>query len=347
MKPEDYPLFVRSVGTVIRDYVQASLSGWADRLAALEQRPVPRDGTDGRDGLKGDVGEKGERGERGEPGEPGQVGQRGEKGDAGERGDKGEPGERGEKGEPGEGGQRGDKGDPGADGNSVEVADVDAVVAKRVDDVLATWPRPVDGRPGADGKSLTVDDVKGVIDAEVERRMALLPVPVSVVGAVIDRDKQLVLTYSDGSIKELGVVVGSDGRDGQNGEKGDRGSDGVDGLGFDDFDATYDGKRTFTFAFVSGERRKERAFTTPIPMMHEDTTFSVLKDYVPGDVVVHDGGSWVAIAATSGVTPGTGDRTSHPWRLLAMRGARGKQGEKGDVGPRGMKGDQGPQGRWS
>lgn len=47
--------------------------------------------------------------------------------------------------------------------------------------------------------------------------------------ALIDRDGALVLTFSDGRSKNLGVIVGRDGADGARGERGERGADGPQG----------------------------------------------------------------------------------------------------------------------
>ena len=52
---------------------------------------------------------------------------------------------------------------------------------------------------------------------------------VSLVGAQIDANGNLVLTYSDGSVDNLGKVVGSDGTDGEDGRNGKDGNDGACG----------------------------------------------------------------------------------------------------------------------
>ena len=52
----------------------------------------------------------------------------------------------------------------------------------------------------------------------------------SISNAEINDDGELVLTYSDSSSSNLGVVVGSDGKDGTNGVNGKDGADGKDGI---------------------------------------------------------------------------------------------------------------------
>jgi hypothetical protein len=55
--------------------------------------------------------------------------------------------------------------------------------------------------------------------------------------------------------------------------------------------------------------------------------------YAEGDVVAHDGGSWLAVCDEPGPLPGDG------WAQLTTRGQRGKPGDKGE------RGAQGPEGR--
>jgi hypothetical protein len=53
------------------------------------------------------------------------------------------------------------------------------------------------------------------------------------------------------------------------------------------------------------------------------------QNYTEGDVVAHDGGSWLALTDEPGALPGDG------WALLTVRGQRGKPGERGPPGPEG------------
>lgn len=68
-----------------------------------------------------------------------------------------------------------------------------------------------------DGKSVTVDDVAPMIRAEVEKAVSAIPKPadgVGLAGAMIDRDDCLLVTLTNGEVKNLGCVVGKDGVDG-------------------------------------------------------------------------------------------------------------------------------------
>ncbi len=52
---------------------------------------------------------------------------------------------------------------------------------------------------------------------------------ISITDSVINADGELILTFSDNSQKNLGKIVGTDGKDGQNGQDGAAGKDGEDG----------------------------------------------------------------------------------------------------------------------
>jgi len=58
-------------------------------------------------------------------------------------------------------------------------------------------------------------------------------------------------------------------------------------------------------------------------------TYDPKQNYNDGDVVAHDGGSWVALTDDPGALPGDG------WAQLTVRGQRGKPGERGPSGPEG------------
>jgi hypothetical protein len=58
-------------------------------------------------------------------------------------------------------------------------------------------------------------------------------------------------------------------------------------------------------------------------------TYDPAQTYAAGDVVAHDGGSFVALQDKPGSLPGPG------WASLTARGQRGKPGERGPQGPEG------------
>lgn len=58
-------------------------------------------------------------------------------------------------------------------------------------------------------------------------------------------------------------------------------------------------------------------------------TYDPKQNYTDGDVVAHDGGSWLALHDDPGALPGDG------WAQLTIRGQRGKPGDRGPPGPEG------------
>ncbi|KEZ13542.1 Collagen triple helix repeat (20 copies) [Sphingobium yanoikuyae] len=186
-----------------------------------------------------------------------------------------------ERGEKGEDGERGADGDAGADGQ--------------------------DGRDGADGKD-GVDgqdgkDGRDGIDGKDGAGIADL---------VIDRDGNLIASFTDGRMKHLGQVVGKDGRD------GDDGKDGIP-FGVDDLDMTLmeDG-RTLRMSFTKGDT--EYAFQIPFPVVIDRGVFADGKSYEEGDGVTWGGSFWIAQRAT-GSKP---DSDGSGWRLAVKRGRDGK-----------------------
>jgi hypothetical protein len=148
------------------------------------------------------------------------------------------------------------------------------------------------------------DAVKRIADLETKA------VPVSVTSALIDRDGKLVLTCSDGSVKELGVVVGRDAE----------GKPGADGLGFDDLDVIHDGERGFTFRFAKGERVKEFAFVLPVVIDRGVWVEGKDGGYAKGDGVTWGGSFWISQKDGNGEKPEAGEG----WRLSVKRGRDAK-----------------------
>jgi integrin beta 3 len=143
MTSKDLGMVVKGIAPVVREYVAASLHGFAERIKALEERqPLA-----GRDGEKGLDGAPGERGPEGPPGPAGTPGERGEKGDPGEVGPMGPAGERGPEGPIGASGRDGRDGLPGVPGTPGE---------KGLDGI--------NGKDGADG--LGFDDFEELYDGE-------------------------------------------------------------------------------------------------------------------------------------------------------------------------------------
>lgn len=214
-----------------------------------------------------------------------------------------EAGPAGADGQDGRDGADGKDGQDGRDGKDVDPATlreivselVRAEVSKQVPEAIAALPTPErgekgeDGERGADGK-----DGAGIADL------------------VIDRDGNLIASFTDGRMKHLGQVVGKDGRDG---------GDGKDGIpfGVDDLDMTLleDG-RTLRMSFTKGDT--EYAFQIPFPVVIDRGVFADGKSYEEGDGVTWGGSFWIAQRAT-GSKP---DSADSGWRLAVKRGRDGK-----------------------
>ena len=135
-------------------------------------------------GEMGATGAQGEKGDKGDQGEQGIQGVQGEKGDQGEQGIQGVQGEKGDKGDQGEQGIQGDqgeKGDAGADGASGQNG-TNGINGKN-------GVNGQDGQNGQDGK----DGQDGTAGRGIDN-------------AMIDNDGYLILTMTDGTTINAGLV---------------------------------------------------------------------------------------------------------------------------------------------
>jgi len=169
--------------------------------------------------------------------------------------------------------EKGEKGDPGEPGPAGEPGRDGA-----------------DGAPGADGKD-----------------------GVGMAGGLIDRSGHLILTLTDGTTRDMGLVVGKDGADGRDGAPG------RDGFGFDDMAVEYDGERTITFRWARGEHVVERSYRMPVIL--DRGVYKAGVEYERGDAVTWGGSLWIAQEPTS-EKPDSGKG----WRLSVKRGRDGKDG---------------------
>ena len=185
-------------------------------------------------GAKGDKGDKGDQGVQGEKGEKGERGVQGKKGDAGLGGTDGKDGTginnieisndgnllitltngtslnrgniKGAKGDQGIQGEKGDKGDQGIQGEKGEKGD-QGIQGEKGDkgDAGINGTDGINGTNGADGVGIT--DV------------------------TINADNELVLSFSNGNVINLGNIKGEKGDRGEQGQQGLQGTKGADGRG--------------------------------------------------------------------------------------------------------------------
>jgi len=201
------------------------------------------------------------------------------------------------------------------DGKSVTLEDVrpmlaDAVkgmqdeAAQKLDAAIKALPVPKDGRDGADGKDGQAGE-KGADGA-------------GIADLLTDRDGALVATFTDGRMKNLGVIVGKDGRDGVDGK------DGADGLGLDAFELEYlsDTHEICVKATCAG-RVKELRY--PAGGIHGKGYWREGVKAAANEAWTHDGCMWIATKATAAKP----EVSSPDWFLAARKGRDGERGAKG------------------
>ena len=150
-------------------------------------------GDQGEQGIQGIQGEKGDKGDQGEQGIQGVQGEKGDKGDQGEQGIQGVQGEKGDKGDQGEQGiqgVQGEKGDAGADGASGQNGTNGINGKNGVNGQDGqNGVNGQDGQNGQDGK----DGQDGAAGRGIDN-------------AMIDNDGYLILTMTDGTTINAGLV---------------------------------------------------------------------------------------------------------------------------------------------
>lgn len=233
----------------------------------------------------------------------------------------------------------------GADGRDADPEAIRAEVAK----AIAEIPRPKDGLDGRDGKDaepVSLDLVAGLIKEAVVTAVAALPVPVNgkdgadgvgLAGALLSHEGAIVLTLSNGDVKQLGVVVGA------KGEPGRDGTDGRDALGFEDVEEELeDGGRVLVRTWKRGDYVKtfRHQMATPV---HRGV-FVEGKTYERGDCVTWGGHCWHAKETTT-LKPDYTPASAKSWSLVTKAGRDGKPGKDGQNGKDGPPGKDG-KARW-
>lgn len=224
-----------------------------------------------------------------------------------------------------------------------------------------------DGRDGVDGKDADIGEIRamlaelvaGTVPDAVKAAVDALPPPergekgdkgdrgedgaagergqdgidgkdgVGLSDAMIDRSGELVLTMTDGRMKNLGVIVG---KDGEQGRPGVDGRDGRDGQDVDDITVTQDGALV-TLSFQVGDTRTIFDLELPAGPAGENGRDAYAGEarglydpdghYRKMDVVSFNGSEWRAKQDEPGELPGPG------WMLSASKGKRGERGERG------------------
>jgi hypothetical protein len=189
---------------------------------------------------------------------------------------------------------------PGKDGTSVTLADV----APLIEQAVKALPPAA---PGKDGTSVTLADVAPLIEQAVKALPPAAPGKdgVGVAGAMIDREDCLLLTLTNGEVKNLGRVVGRD------------------GVSFEDFTLTYDAENheVVVKAQSGGIAKEVRAPIKGISLggYWRDGTKAKAQE-----AWSHGGCLWVAKCDTSSKP----DATSEDWLLAARKGRDGEGVER-------------------
>lgn len=162
---------------------------------------------------------------------------------------------------------------------------------------------------------LASDGIKQLVGLEVESFLTENPPAAGKDGAgiadlLIDRDGNLVATFTDGRMKSLGVVVGKDGAPGR------------DGADLTEIGMDFDGERTVTIKGRTGEVAKR----LPIPLWRGYWSQGVAAE--KGDILTHNGTAYIAIVDNPKCEPGVG-KYDHEWKVFARKGRDGRDGRNG------------------
>ena len=162
---------------------------------------------------------------------------------------------------------------------------------------------------------LASDGIKQLVGLEVESFLTENPPAPGKDGAgiadlLIDRDGNLVATFTDGRMKSLGVVVGKDGAPGR------------DGADLTEIGMDFDGERTVTIKGRTGEVTKR----LPIPLWRGYWSPDVVAE--KSDILTHNGTAYIAIVDNPKCEPGVG-KYDHEWKVFTRKGRDGKDGRNG------------------
>jgi len=222
-------------------------------------------------------------------------------------------------------GADGANGRDGVDGASVNMDQVEQIVAARLDEIereaavqvqaaIDALPVPqdgengrpgADGAPGRDGASITLDDVRPMLEAELAK-WAL----------DFERRAQGVLERAVERIPA--PPAGKDGRDGVDGKNG------RDGLALRHLSVEQVDERTMTLTLRDDERVEHVHLAFPVVIDR-----GVYREgdslYEKGDGVSFGGSFWIAQKDAPDGKPGM----SSDWRLAVKKGRDGKDGRNG------------------
>ena len=194
--------------------------------------------------------------------------------------------------------------------------EIEALKARDPDSIEAT---PVEIDVSDVVKELLASDgIKQLVGLEVESFLTENPPEkgdpgndgAGIADLLIDRDGNLVATFTDGRMKSLGVVVGKDGAPGR------------DGADLTEIGMDFDGERTVTIKGRTGTVTKR----VPVPLWRGYWSPGAVAE--KGDILTHNGTAYIAIVDNPKCEPGVG-KYDHEWKVFTRKGRDGKDGRNG------------------
>lgn len=313
---------VQSVGSVMRQYVEARWTTLTERLNQFEKQlsEIPA----GPRGEKGDVGERGESGLRGDPGE---RGEKGDKGDIGPQGEKGEPGLNGKDGESIIG-PKGEKGDTGERGPVGEKGDVGPMGPQGEPGLSITGERGERGEKGADGRDGRDAIGRDGRDGKDALEIQILPA----IDPLKSYPRGTFAYYAGGIVRAITNIQPAEDKPMKGWEVI------VDGIADVNVTRVDNNPRLFSIdIYKTSSALPFFTKTFSLPVLIYRDIFKDGTEYERGDVVTWGGSAWHCQVDSTKAKPGN----SPDWKLMVKEGRAGKDGkdgQRGDIGPEGPRG---------
>ena len=292
-------------------------------------------------------------------------GAKGDQGIQGEKGEKGDQGIQGEKGDSGLNGADGKDGTNGTDGIGVASSEINALgelVITYSDGNTVNLGKVVgnDGAQGAQGEKGEKGD-KGDQGVQGEKGDAGINGTngadgVGITDVTINADNELVLSFSNGNVINLGNIKGSKG---DKGDKGDSGLNGKDGVGIQNVDVSADGALTVTLTngTVLNLGNIKGADGLGITKAEINTSGELVLTYSNGDVKNlgkvtgengkdgANGADGLGIKSLTLSPDGELVVTMSDNSISNLGNIKGDKGDKGEQGQQGLQGSKGADGR--
>jgi hypothetical protein len=226
--------------------------------------------------------------------------------------------------------------DGAIEGFAAEIARVEKLIPEGIETEIQKFS-VADGKDGEPGKDADMDS----LFAYIENYMKAIPIPqngkdgkdgpagrdgADVVAAFRDSDRHLILTLSNGEVKDIGQVHGMDGKDGSNGR---------DGIDYDKIKFVQDSDDPRLVKVVHDGGKGEHIGSFRVPGFLDKGVWRAGK-YLQGDSVSLGGSMFLARVDTEAKP-----EVSPDWRLSVKRGDPGKTGAKGEPGDNGKHGRDG------